>query len=330
MTSLFEESANIRYRTSASLKLSKDATDFTRYIGFMRFRNTSKPENLKAFGLGHKIEMPSIWLAGVIFASPHSGNIYPNSLLKRSKLSEQQLRRNEDIFIDNLVHSAVEAGAPLLKALFPRAIVDVNRAPHELPNHWAALKDTHSTRPVTARAAAGLGVVPTYLTETLPIYTRNPSEKDVQNRLNKLYHPYHNALRDLIETSKNRFGRALLVDCHSMPGFAPMGSRRPDIILGDRFGTSCQSDTLAELRDLFTQAGYNVGVNYPYAGGHTTSHYGRPAEGVEAIQIEINRDLYVNPVTLAPKSGYICLKEDLAVITRQIVNAARPQDLAAQ
>ena len=296
----------------------------------MRFRNTSKRENLKPYGAGHNVDVPAHWRAGVIFASPHSGKIYPADLLKRTKLSEHQLRRNEDVFVDQLVQSAVEAGAPLLQALFPRAVVDVNRAATELPDHWAGLRDIKLKHQTTARAAAGLGVVPTFLTESMPIYTRQPSERDVAQRLNRLYHPYHAALANLIEQSKTRFGRALLVDCHSMPGFAPMGSRRPDIILGDRFGTSCLPDTLAHFKNLFTQAGYNVGINYPYAGGYTTSHYGCPADGVEAIQIEINRDLYVNPVTLAPKSGFARLQSDLAFITQEIVNAAKPQDMAAQ
>ena len=148
----------------------------------MRFRNTSKREDLKAFGSGHIIETPSIWVAGVIFASPHSGSIYPADLLKRSRLSAHQLRRNEDIFVDHLFHSAVEAGAPLLRALFPRAVVDVNRAATELPDHWANLLEDHPTLPKTARAAAGLGVIPTYLSESLPIYTcllyTSPSPRD--------------------------------------------------------------------------------------------------------------------------------------------------------
>jgi len=296
----------------------------------MRFLNTSKREDLKVYGSGYSLETPSNWQAGVVFASPHSGSIYPNELLKRTKLSAQQIRRNEDIFIDHLFHCVTDAGAPLLRALFPRAVVDVNRAASELPEHWAGLIKDETTAPITARAAAGLGVVPTYLSETLPIYTRPPSEAEVVQRLNQLYHPYHKALVDLIEDAKGRFGRALLVDCHSMPGFAPMGSRRPDIILGDRFGTSCHSDTLSQFQTLFSQAGYSVGVNYPYAGGYTTSHYGAPANGVEAIQIEINRDLYVNPITLSPKSGYMRLKADLRHITQDIIASARPQDLAAQ
>lgn len=296
----------------------------------MRFRPTAKPEDLSSYGSGHIVVLPDNWRAGVIFASPHSGSIYPDDLVKEAILSSHQLRRNEDIFIDHLFHSTTAAGAPLLKALFPRVFVDVNRAAHELPVDWSeALNDDPLSQP-TPRAAAGLGVVPTYLSEKQPIYSRPLNIDDVQARLDTLYHPYHNCLRELLDQSLARFGKALLVDCHSMPGFAPMGARRPDIILGDRFGTSCHPDTLTKFRTLFSQAGYSVGVNYPYAGGYTTSHYGKPTDGIEAIQIEINRDLYVNPVTLAPKSGYLKLKQDLEQITHDIVEQARPQDIAAQ
>lgn len=295
----------------------------------MRFRKAER-EDLEPFGSGYEVNVPSVWAAGVVFASPHSGNLYPPALLKRSKLSAHQLRRNEDIFVERLFESVVDAGAPLLKALFPRAIVDVNRAETELPDHWANLLPDSEHAASTPRAAAGLGVVPTYLSESLPIYTHLPSEKDVVQRLAKLYRPYHHALNNLLQDAKIRFGRALLVDCHSMPGFAPMGSRRPDIILGDRFGTSCHADTLAQFKHLFSQAGYNVGVNYPYAGGYTTAHYGNPMDGVEAIQIEINRDLYVNPVTLAQKPGFSALEENLRQIIHEIIRTARPQDLAAQ
>jgi len=296
----------------------------------MKFRISGQREDLAPFGAGYKITLPAVWAAGVIFASPHSGSLYPAALFKRSKLSAHQLRRNEDIFIEQLFESVVEAGAPLLQAVFPRAIVDVNRAETELPDHWSTLRRSDEDAPSTPRAAAGLGVVPTYLSEKLPIYTRLPTEKDVQQRLNRLYRPYHGTLARLINDAKSRFGRALLIDCHSMPGFAPMGSRRPDIILGDRFGTSCHADTIIQFKRLFTQAGYSVGVNYPYAGGYTTTHYGNPKDGVEAIQIEINRDLYVNPVTLAKKSGFATLEKNLRSITLEIIQSARPEDLAAQ
>jgi len=299
----------------------------------MRFRRSQKPtEDLDAYAPGHIVERPDTvgWRAGVVFASPHSGSTYPKDLLSRAKISPHQMRRNEDIYIDHLFQSAVAAGAPYLRAVFPRVVVDVNRAEDELPLHWVdIINDGDLTQP-TPRAAAGLGVVPTFLSETLPIYERLPTEADVKARLETLYRPYHAALRNLVEDGLSRFGQVLLVDCHSMPGFAAMGARRPDIILGDRFGTSCHPDTIALFRELFQSAGYSVGINYPYAGGFVTSHYGKPSDGVEAIQIEVNRDLYVNPVTLSPKSGYVKLMEDLKSITREIVDSAVPQSLAAQ
>lgn len=280
---------------------------------------------LRALTPGHDIDRPDHWRAGVIFASPHSGNIYPQAFRNASILSSAQLRRNEDMYVDRLVSGAVAAGAPLLSARFPRSYVDVNRAPDELPEVW-------SDGPIkeSARAQAGIGVVPTHIGERTPIYRRPPSRADARARVDQLYHPYHEALRTLIDEAQSRFGQALLVDCHSMPGFAPMGSRRPDVILGDRFGQSCYPETLFNLRQILQAEGLSVAVNYPYAGGYVTEHYGKPDTGVEVIQMEINRDLYLNPITFAPKRGYDNLADRLSYIVRQIIDSRAPQALAAQ
>lgn len=282
-------------------------------------------DNLAALWPGHWIDRPDVWRAGLLFASPHSGDIYPKAFRDASIVSAAQLRRNEDMFVDRLVAGAVGAGAPLLSARFPRCYVDVNRAPDELPQAW-------SPSPIkeTARTQAGIGVVPTHMGEHSPIYRKPPSRADAQARLTQLYHPYHDALRALIAEAQDRFGQVLLIDCHSMPGFAPMGSRRPDIILGDRFGRSCHPDTLSALRQTLQSEGFSVAVNYPYAGGYVTEHYGKPDTGVEVVQIEINRDLYLNPVTLAPKRSYDSVMERMTRIIQQIVDVRTPSALAAQ
>lgn len=280
---------------------------------------------LAAFCPGHRLDLPDVWRAGILFASPHSGNVYPQAFRDASILSAAQLRRNEDMFVDRFVAGAVCSGAPLLSARFPRCYVDVNRAPDELPQAWC---DTPIKE--TVRAQAGIGVVPTHIGERSPIYRKTPSRTDVQARLTQLYHPYHNALRALIEEAKTRFGQALLIDCHSMPGFAPMGSRRPDMILGDRFGRSCHPETLSTLRQILQSEGFSVAVNYPYAGGYVTEHYGQPDTSVEVVQIEINRDLYLNPVTLAPKRGYDSVMERMTRIVAQVIDARTPTALAAQ
>jgi len=282
-------------------------------------------ESLDVLSPAFKVSRPAQWRAGVIFASPHSGSIYPKSFVDRSDLTIAQLRRNEDIFIDKLFGPCIATGAPFLKANFPRCYVDVNRGEDELPSEWI----DQPTKP-SVRAQAGLGVIPTHISESTPIYKQPLNIEAARLRLRRLYHPYHNALQDLLAECVERFGQALLVDCHSMPGFSPMGARRPDIILGDRFGKACHPDTIARIQRIFRAAGYTVSTNYPYAGGFVTTHYGRPDAGIEAVQIEINRDLYLNPVTLAPKRGYDRLAGDLTRIIHEIIHQIIPQSQAAQ
>ena len=277
-------------------------------------------ECLKAFAPAVKVAKPHIWRSGVIFASPHSGNIYPKAFIGRSGLNEQALRRNEDAFIEELFAPVVDLGAPLLSAQFPRCFVDVNRAPDELPYEWTSNSPNSGTKGVSPRAEAGLGVIPTMLSETTQIYKKPLSYRAARARLAALYHPYHDALQELITEASLGFGSVLLIDCHSMPGFAPMGSRRPDIILGDRFGVSCHPETIARVEDIFRKQGYNVTRNYPYAGGYVTQHYGKPRAGIEALQIEINRDLYLNPVTMKKKRGYEALAAALKIVVAEIID----------
>ena len=272
-------------------------------------------ECLKGFGPPVTVLTPDIWRSGVIFASPHAGHIYPKAFISRSHLTELSLRRNEDAFISELFAPVIDLGVPLLTANFPRCFVDVNRAPDELPYDW-----TQNAAGASPRAQAGLGVIPTMLSETTEIYKKPLSLRAARTRLTALYHPYHDALQELITEASLGFGAALLIDCHSMPGFAPMGSRRPDIILGDRFGVSCHPETIARVDQAFRSHGYNVTRNYPYAGGYVTQHYGKPRAGIEVLQIEINRDLYLNPVTMKKKRSYDALAENLKTIIADIID----------
>ncbi|MEP3889005.1 MAG: N-formylglutamate amidohydrolase [Hellea sp.] len=281
-------------------------------------------ECLKAFGAPVTVLMPDIWRSGVIFASPHAGSVYPKAFISRSHLTESSLRRNEDAFISELFAPVVELGAPLLSANFPRCYVDVNRAPDELPTDW-----TGDPAGASPRAQAGLGVIPTMLSEVTAIYKKPLSLRAARGRLTRLYHPYHDALQELITQASLNFDAALLIDCHSMPGFAPMGSRRPDIILGDRFGVSCHPETIARVDQAFRRKGYNVTRNYPYAGGYVTQHYGKPRAGIEVLQIEINRDLYLNPVTMKKKRSYEALAKNLKSIIADIIEGQAETALMA-
>jgi len=292
----------------------------------LRRRAHNEAAILKAMSPAFILKRPEYWNGGVIFASPHSGQIYPKSFVKTCRLSLSKLRKNEDIFIDRLFAPATRYGAPLLSACFPRCFVDVNRAEDEVPSEWLP----HGARS-SARAEIGLGVVPTVIAQGQDMYLSPLSQDIAQQRLQALYHPYHDQVRSLIATAKSTAGSALLIDCHSMPGFSISGQRRPDIILGDRYGVSCRAETIDRIEKSFIQRGYNVARNHPYAGGYVTSHYGRPNNGVEVLQIEINRELYVNTATLKPNKSYDEFKTNLEVIIKDIIeNAAPDMAVAAQ
>ena len=254
------------------------------------------------------------WKSGIIFASAHSGSIYPDAFIERTDLAIKQLRRNEDAFITNLFSPAPDLGAPLIEANFPRCFVDVNRASNELPSFWQT-----DGKIISSRAEIGMGVVPTMLSETINIYSEPLSLTAAKIRIKDLYHPYHDALLGLIDEALSLFGKVLLIDCHSMPGFNSMGSRRSDIILGDRFGKSCSSEIVMLIEKLFQDLGYSVSRNYPYAGGFVTKHYGKPYESANALQIEINRDLYLNPITLDKKPGFTALAKNISIIINSII-----------
>jgi len=161
------------------------------------------------------------------------------------------------------------------------------------------------------RVENGLGVVPTFISGEIPVYKKPLTLRQARKRIEALYHPYHDLLSELLTTAQKNFGQNLLVDCHYMPGFTFQGTRRPDVILGDRCGVSCHPETVDFIRVLFESRGYGVTGNSPYAGGYAASDYGRPMEGIEAVQIEINRDLYVNPVTCKSKRGYERFADDI-------------------
>ncbi len=181
-----------------------------------------------------RLDRPARQGVPFVFASPHSGRSYPASLLERTRLDATMLRRSEDAFVDELFAGAVGLGAPLLAAQFPRAFLDVNRASAELD---AAMFDAPLGVPVdapTPRVVAGLGVIPRIVRDGAEIYRGKLKSGEANARLTQLYRPYHQALTDLLEETRARFGVAVLIDCHSMPSALSV----PDIVLGDRYGAS--------------------------------------------------------------------------------------------
>jgi len=233
----------------------------------------------------------------LIFNSPHSGSIYPNAFLATSRLDLPTLRRSEDCFVDALFQGVVERGYPLMRAHFPRCYVDVNREPYELDPRMfeGRLPSFANTR--SMRVAGGLGTVARVVGDAQEIYDRRISVNDALRRIESLYKPYHRALRRLFTKIHRDFGAATLMDCHSMPSTSGGGKDerpRADIVLGDRYGTSCVPVISETIETALRSFGYAVSRNKPYAGGFITEHYGNPAAGLHTIQIEINRGLYMD------------------------------------
>lgn len=272
----------------------------------------------------------------LIFSSPHSGRRYPAELLRMSRLDRHALRQSEDGYVDLLFAAAPQFGAPLLRALFPRAWVDVNRARDELDQRMFAdpLPTSADTR--STRVRAGLGVIPRIVADGQDIYDRKLKFFEARRRLTDCYDAYHRELAGLINESRARFGCAVLIDCHSMPsaGAVPFrDNERPlDIVLGDRFGASCSGAITAAAEATLSGLGYHVSRNAPYAGGHVASAYGRPLEGVHVLQIEINRALYLDERRIARTEGFDKLRENLKVLMAELCRfspaALRPAQAA--
>lgn len=266
-----------------------------------------------------EILAPAEQTMAAVFASPHSGNNYSPEFIAASRLDPWTLRKSEDSFMDQLFGTAPACGAPLLRALFPRAYIDPNREPFELdPDMFEdALPDYVNAH--TPRVAGGLGTIARVVANGEEIYKRKLRFAEAVQRVNRLYHPYHRNLQQLITRTRERFGYCLLVDCHSMPSIGgPMdqdaGLKRVDIVLGDCFGTSCSPAITAATEEVLRDLGYRVTRNMPYSGGFTTMHYGQPANGVHALQIEINRAIYMEEDRFRPTARFESLREHIGVL----------------
>jgi len=259
-----------------------------------------------AFAPPVTIARPSRQTSPVIFCSPHSGRHYTDAFLAASRLDPLALRRSEDAFVDQLFATAATHGAPLLSARFPRAYLDVNREPLELDPRLIEGPLPPGSNTQSARVAGGLGTIPRLVADGEDIYAGRLPVEVALLRIERLYRPFHQALAALIAETQQMFGVALLVDCHSMPsssvGATP--SQRPHFVIGDRFGTSCAPEISRTISRTLSIAGFEVHANRPYAGGFITEHYGRPHGRVHAVQIEINRALYLNEATLQPSADY--------------------------
>lgn len=254
----------------------------------------------------------------VIFSSPHSGRNYPPELRDRTSIDLKRLRRSEDAFVDELISDAPSIGALKLCALFPRVFIDVNRRPDELDPLMFSDRLPEGSFVETRRTTSGLGVLPRITADGHPLYRRKFKFDEARDCLNAYYRPYHDALRDSMDILRRRFGAAVLFDVHSMPNHS---SRGADIVLGDRFGSSCAARMTGFAENVFRDAGLVTVRNTPYAGGFTTEHYGRPDQGMHVLQIEINRGLYMDESRIAPTSEFSLMREKMSNFFNAVAKA---------
>jgi N-formylglutamate amidohydrolase len=268
--------------------------------------------------------------SAVVFASPHSGREYPPDLLAASVLEPVALRSSEDAYVDCFLRAAPAAGAAVLLGAVPRAYVDYNRAATELD---PALIAGISSRSLNPRIASGLGVIPRVVAGGRAIYRGKITQAEAERRLRLYWKPYHAKLAEILAQNRARHGRAILLDMHSMPRDAVSMSNqhsalRPDIVLGDRFGASAHSAITDAVAEIFTQAGLRVARNSPFAGAYITQAHGQPSVGQHAIQIEIDRGLYLDERRVAPNAGFGAFCDVMDGIVRKLARLG--QDPVAQ
>lgn len=279
---------------------------------------------------GLEVSTPRRWSHPFIFCSPHSGRDYPRKLIGLTPLPLETLRRSEDAYVDQLIPPLAYDMVPVLKARFPRLFVDVNRSPRELdPMLFAGpLDDVADT--MTSRVAAGFGVIPKLAADGRSIYPSRLPSSEAKARLKQCFTPYHNQLASLVAQGRDAFGRILIVDWHSMPSSAGGQRKLDDIVLGDVYGASCESDDRDVWEQAFLAEGFSVARNKPYAGGYVAKHYGRPQDGIGVLQIEINRALYMDERRVARRRDFPDFAQRIKHVIERVGLASTPWAVAAE
>lgn len=281
----------------------------------------------------YTVTLPEVQTSSMVFASPHSGRFYSREFLRRSVLDDVQIRSSEDAFMDQLIAPATQFGVPILTATIPRAYLDLNRACDELD---PAVVQGVRRRGHNPRIASGLGVIPRVVANGRAIYSGKITLEEANTRIDRYWRPYHDRLGDLMAQTKQSFGRAVLVDFHSMPheavrAMTHSGLSRPEVVLGDRFGAAAHGDIVERIETIFLEAGLKVSRNTPFAGAYITQAYGHPSRGRHAVQVEIDRGLYMNEQHIRPNGNFDSFSKLMARIVEQIAQIGQQKlPLAAE
>ena len=284
--------------------------DFRRYDGYGR---TAMP-------CAVEIHEPEDATSALVFASPHSGRVYPPAFLARAQVEERVLRSSEDAFVDLLLADAPRFGAPLITTQVPRAYVDFNRAADELD---PALIEGAPRAALNPRVASGLGVIARVVSNGRAIYRGKLPITEAQGRITAYWHPYHAALEALLSRQHARFGQVLLCDVHSMPhealnGHVARGAARPDVVIGDRWGASCRAEVIEQVQTVLRGAGLTVARNAPFSGAYVAQRYGQPSQGMHVVQLEIDRALYLDEARVVPSADFDAFRALMRGVVRDL------------
>lgn len=280
-----------------------------------------------------RLLQPAARLTNVVFASPHSGQAYPWSFLRKTVLDDRAIRSSEDAFVDQLFDAAPDLGAPLLAADIPRAFVDLNRSSDELD---PAVIDGIRGTSHNPRVSSGLGVIPRVVANGRAIYRGKLELAEAKARLADHWHPYHAALQNELDIAKGIFGDAVLIDCHSMPheaidAISGDSKSWPEVVLGDRFGAACSPEIMSRIEAAFQRTGLRVARNAPFAGAYVTQAYGRPSRNQHAVQVEIDRSLYMDEATIRPNENFDKFKRQITQAIAEIIEMGQmTRPLAAE
>jgi N-formylglutamate amidohydrolase len=267
----------------------------------------------------------------VILSVPHAGRAYSPALLAAARLSRARLETLEDRLVDRLVWRAIEAGAVALVADAPRAEIDLNRDERELDPAMVRPRPEASATMDSARTRGGLGLVPARIAGAGAIWRQPLAAREVQRRIERIHRPYHEAIEAEMAGARARFGLAVLLDCHSMPPRTGAAGQAP-VVLGDRHGSSLAPHLAEAAEEAVRSFGLAAARNAPYAGGHVTERHGRPSEGLHALQLEIDRSLYLAPDLRSPGPGFDRIASMIAAIAEALAAAALapPDAIAAE
>lgn len=284
----------------------------------------SRPPQAERTGFSFSIDEPVSVVSPAVFASPHSGRLYPKGFIEACTATTLDLRRIEDAYVDRLLADVHESGSPVICGLVARAFVDLNRAESEMDPSMFEDPSPGWYAQRSPRVDAGLGCIPRVAHNGTPIYGRKLKRDEADRRLEQVYKPYHRALEALLKRAQAMFGQAWLIDCHSMPAEAE-SQRSPDIVIGDRFGASCSHGLADFVESLFRERGYTTARNSPYAGGYATLAHGQPSLGRHALQIEIRRRLYLDEANVEPHEGFLTLRRHMGEIAQEISGYTRAE-----